>query len=420
MKSQILSLSSKEEIISKFGVNFLIKNNKVYLSKKNYQILIENDANFFKEIIKTCKKTEFPNLNIPYPATEIDWKLIKERIRSVTLNITSRCNSDCAMCFQNETFPFQEMSIENIKYILSKIGKNKQVVLFGGEPTVREDLFEIIKLIKESGNTPIIYTNGLKLADPDYVRKLKENGCNKVHISFDGFRENIYEQLRGDGKQLCIKLKALKNMEKYNMKIFLSSVIVSGINEDEVPKLLDFSIKNNHFIQSLTLFGATPYGKFNIKIEKFLTSSDLIELLEKTSNSVINKEYFIEFKKLRVNLYNILKKVGIYFPFGNYASLTLFKVEEKQVKHLIPLEELKEINRRIENKEISIMKYLFTKNSLLLLKLLWNKLKPEALGNTLGIHVANIITPINYFPIEIDNRRIAKVKDEYLIFLQSV
>jgi uncharacterized radical SAM superfamily Fe-S cluster-containing enzyme len=212
-------------------------------------------------------------------------------------------------------------------------------------------------------------------------------------------------------------LKALKNLEKYNFKVILASIIASGINEDEVSKLLKFSIKNNHFIQTLALFGATPYGRFNIKIKKYLTPSDLIKLLEEASNGVINKEYIIEFKKLRNNLYQILKKMGIYFPFGNHdSSISLFKIEGNQIKHFIPLKELKEINKELENKKFtSLMKYLFTKRGLLFIKLLLRNLKLETLGNDiLGIHVANILTPLNNFTVEVDDKIIEKIRDKIL------
>jgi uncharacterized radical SAM superfamily Fe-S cluster-containing enzyme len=418
MKSQTLTTQHlKEEIFSKFGTKFLIKDNKVYLINKFCNTLIENDADYFTKMIKTCEKTEFSSFKLHSTIQDKDWELIRKKIRSITLNITNRCNSNCNMCFVKESLPYEELTTKEIKIILSKIGKNKQVILFGGEPTLRKDLFEIIDLIKKSDNIPIIYTNGLKLADNNYIKKLKESGVNKIHFSFDGFRENIYEELRGSRKQFYIKLKALKNLEKYNFKVILASIIASGINEDEVSKLLKFSIKNNHFIQTLALFGATPYGRFNIKIKKYLTPSDLIKLLEEASNGVINKEYIIEFKKLRNNLYQILKKMGIYFPFGNHdSSISLFKIEGNQIKHFIPLKELKEINKELENKKFtSLMKYLFTKRGLLFIKLLLRNLKLETLGNDiLGIHVANILTPLNNFTVEVDDKIIEKIRDKIL------
>jgi uncharacterized radical SAM superfamily Fe-S cluster-containing enzyme len=319
-----------------------------------------------------------------------------------------------------DSIPYSEMKITEIKQILAKIGKNKQVVLQGGEPTTRKDIFKIINLVKKSGNIPILYTNGLKLADSNYVKMLKKSGVDKVHVSFDGFREEVYEKLRGDSKQLYIKLRALKNLEKYNIKVSLAAVIASGINEDEVEKLLRFSIKNNHFIKALNLYGATPYGKFNIDIKKYLTPSDLIKLLGEASNGVICKEYFVEFKKLRVNLYNILKNIGIYFPFGDFASVTLFKVHENEIKHFIPLEDIKSTNKEIEKGNVVfIMKQLFKSRGLLFLKLMQKKIKQEVLGSILNIHVANINTPVNYIPIEFDNKIIAKIKDEFGIFEQA-
>lgn len=428
MKIQSLSLSgSKEYALSKFGIDFLVKNDKVYLLSKHgpleHLALIENDVNFFKMLIKNWEKSEFSSSFEPCPITESDWKLINKKLQSITLQVTNRCNSDCKICWAKDSLPYKDMSINEIKEILSKLGKNKNIILLGGEPTVRNDIFKIIRLIKKSGNFPILYTNGLKLADSHYVERLKKSGIKRVMFSIDSFREYVNEELRGNSKQLIIKLKALKNLEVFDIKVKLSSVIAAGINDDEIENILRFCIKNNHFIQGINFFGATPYmGKFDINIKKYLTPSDILNLLEKASNGVISKEYLLEFQRFRINIHNIFNEFGIYFYVGNIFSPTLFRIEGNEIKHFIPLEELKEINERIEERKIiSLMKYLFTKRGFMFLKLLLKKQKVETLGtNVFGIHVSNIITPLNYIPSKIDNNVIiAKIPDEWVIMHQG-
>jgi MoaA/NifB/PqqE/SkfB family radical SAM enzyme len=63
------------------------------------------------------------------------------------------------------------MSLSEIKRILLSY-KKKPIVLFGGEPTVRDDLKLIIKTIKDSGNFPQLFTNGLKLSEENYLKEL--------------------------------------------------------------------------------------------------------------------------------------------------------------------------------------------------------------------------------------------------------
>lgn len=429
MKTQFLSSSLKsvsnlktnEKIVSKFDVNFLIKNNKVFLLKNygqfSYCTLIENDLEYFLECIKLCRKTKYTSTECTFIPMKRDWEYIKNNVTIIILPITTKCNSGCNICFMKERdYPYKEMKIEDIKRLLSKIGKNKKVLLFGGEPTTRKDIFKIIKSIRKSGNIPSICTNGLKLADENFVKKLKRSGIERVLLSFDGFREEIYEKLRDSREHLHFKLKALKNLEKYDLKVYLTSTITSGVNENEIPKLLKFAAENNHFIVGMNLYAATPYGKFNVTQKEQLTPSNLIDILDAASNGIINREYFIEFKKLRANLYNICKKVRIFFPpYSYYHSHILLKTENSQFKHFIPIKYLKQINEHIKDRKlIPLIKYLI-KNlnpTLAFIKLILTNFNAKFLGkNVFIIQLGNIITPLNYIPIEYDCISVEKNKD---------
>ncbi|MDP8234268.1 MAG: radical SAM protein, partial [Candidatus Saelkia tenebricola] len=87
----------------------------------------------------------WPQLNVKIgdiPGEESDIKNFSE-VLYVLLNLTQRCNSFCRFCFEANEGPRPDMDIEFIKTTLKKF-RNKIIVLFGGEPTMREDLPEII------------------------------------------------------------------------------------------------------------------------------------------------------------------------------------------------------------------------------------------------------------------------------------
>jgi uncharacterized radical SAM superfamily Fe-S cluster-containing enzyme len=425
MKTQALSLL-KEERFSKFGADFLIKNGQVFLIKKygpiTYHTLVENDPVFFKKLLKIWEKAEYSSPEIPFLPTEKDWEWVKNNTHSIILHCTTKCNSDCNICYAKDSLPYEEISINEIKQILSRIGKNKRIILSGGEPTVRKDLFKIISLIKKSGNIPVTYTNGLKLADPNYVKKLKKSGLERVHFSFDGFREEIYEQLRGSSEHLYLKLKALKNLEKFNIEVYISSTIAAGINEGEVGKLLEFCVRNNHFIKGLVFFHAQPFGRFNINTKKLLTASDIIKLLEDASKGTINREYFIEFKKFSIHLYHLLNKIGKFFPYGHgYFAAVPFKTDGNGISQLIPLKELKIINKKLEQKKISIIRHLSWKRLWWLSKFfLSKKFKPKMLSDKiLLVNIGYVGTPITYIPTKSQCEAIQKHKGKIFMYVNA-
>lgn len=69
--------------------------------------------------------------------------------------------------------------------------------MYGAEPTLRDDLEQWIGLIKHYGHLVNMHTNGIKIADYAYLKKLKDSGLGYVSLQFDGFDDKIYNKLRG-------------------------------------------------------------------------------------------------------------------------------------------------------------------------------------------------------------------------------
>jgi len=391
---------------------------RIFIEKKCkegfFRILFENDAGFFKNYFK-LEKQMFSGSEWPFLPTEKDWKIVRRTLRTIILKITTHCNSNCNLCFEEANENDDEMSKKDIENIIKKIGKNKNVILWGGEPTTRYDIFEIIKMISKHGNIPMIFTNGLKLSDLMYVKKLKESGLRRVHLSFDGFNEEIYDKLRGNRNHLYLKLKALKNLETVGIETYLSATIVGGINESEVPKILSFAIRNNHFIKFIFFNEAVPWGRFYIDMKKYLTASDIIKLLEKANLGTIRREYIIEFMKLKLKLVKLFGK--FHFNFPSFVG-TLFKVKNNRVEELIPLKVLKKMNKNIdEGKYVGLLRFIlkninFTKFFEMLLE---RRLEKEILGdNILSIQFNKPCTPLTYLPYKTDSIEIRKSFEDKL------
>lgn len=377
---------------------------------------------YLKKKTKLIGPCQFSSDEFIFKPTKEDWKIAKRTILTFLLYLTDNCNSNCNICFEKDSrskYNFNEIKYENLIKILKHIGKNKKVILFGGEPTLRKDIFDIIRLIKKSGNFVEIYTNGLKLYDLKYVKKLKEAGIEKVHLSFDGFKNDIYDSMRNGSNQLKIKLKALKNLEKCSIEVYLSATIARGINDDQISSLLMFTISNKHFIKGLTLLGLTPFSNScNIKAESFMTVFDILDILEMKAVSNI-KKYYIEFEKFKININKILNKININnFPISTAG--TPFKIHNNRLEEFIPFKDLKQINKNIEDGEImNIFKYFIKKFDLKYLMNLWKipKLVYKMEKNDiLLLHVFNVLNELNYKPMRKDIICISEKNNE-LFFL---
>ena len=174
----------------------------------------------------------------------------------VFVETTNRCNMNCPICITNvpsmgfEFEPDMEYFDRIFKFCAS-FEDPPSIQLFGGEPTVREDLFEIISLARSYGLTVRLVTNGLKLADKDYCDKIMKSGAS-VLISFDGLKRELYEKLRGSAASMDLKLKALENISGHKKgKVILMTVIDKELNGDDMERFLEYCFENSRIVRGI-------------------------------------------------------------------------------------------------------------------------------------------------------------------------
>ncbi len=210
----------------------------------------------------------------------------------VLLNITDRCNLSCSFCLADQDNNSIDPSFEEIcESLQNLIVKGKTLVqLSGGEPTVREDLPEIIRAAKTKGAKYVqLNSNGIRLGeDKDYARKLAEAGLSFVFMQFDGNSDAINESLRGKAL-LKIKQQAIDNCAAFNIGVTLVPTIVRNVNLGNIGQILEFAISQSpkvrgvHF-QPVSYFGRTPGTPTD---EKRITLDELVFEIEKQTNGLI-------------------------------------------------------------------------------------------------------------------------------------
>jgi len=218
------------------------------------------------------------------------------------IDVTNRCNLKCPVCFANAAVSkhLYEPSYEQIRGMLQNLRGNEPVPApaiqyAGGEPTVRKDIVDLIKLAKEEGFSHTqIATNGLRLArNPELARELKEAGLNTVYLQFDGTTEEPYLKIRNKNL-LSTKLKAIENCRKVNLGIVLVPTIVKGINDHQIGDIIRFAVDNIGIIrgvnfQPVSFAGRTPSDEVE---EQRITIPDFEKLVEKQTDSKIKVEDF--------------------------------------------------------------------------------------------------------------------------------
>ncbi|MFR5780564.1 MAG: radical SAM protein [Oscillospiraceae bacterium] len=161
------------------------------------------------------------------------------------LEITYRCNMNCNICFADANAEKFEPDMAQIrKMYAAALGSNRycSVQLSGGEPTVRDDLPEIVRLGKEMGVAHLqVNTNGIRIArEPEFLERLRDAGLDLIYLQFDGLDDGIYRTIRGR-EMLDIKLKAIENCEKAGVGILLVPVVIPGVNLHRLGEIVRFA-----------------------------------------------------------------------------------------------------------------------------------------------------------------------------------
>jgi 7,8-dihydro-6-hydroxymethylpterin dimethyltransferase len=179
----------------------------------------------------------------------------------VFVDVTNHCNMNCPICIANVRgmgFEFHPplAYFEKLFKALGQFEPKPLVELFGGEPTLREDLFEIYETAKKYGIKPRIVTNGLKLADEEFCRKVCEREI-RIRLAFDGRDGEIYKRLR----HIDVadkKLKALQNISKFSrIRSAVLACVARGINDRAVGDLFDLLHEHRHAFDQIGLIPLT-------------------------------------------------------------------------------------------------------------------------------------------------------------------
>jgi uncharacterized radical SAM superfamily Fe-S cluster-containing enzyme len=164
----------------------------------------------------------------------------------------------------------------------------------GGEPTIREDLPEIIRMAYDMGYVHTqVSSNGIKMAeDAEYCRTLKKAKLSTVYLQFDGVTPEPFIRARGVDL-LDIKKRAMRNLSEAGFKsIVLVPVLMKGVNDDQVGDIIRFAIDHKDCIRGVNFQPVAFTGRIN-RVEKEsmrITIPDLMRLAEEQTDGLIKSK----------------------------------------------------------------------------------------------------------------------------------
>jgi uncharacterized radical SAM superfamily Fe-S cluster-containing enzyme len=211
------------------------------------------------------------------------------------IDVTNRCNLSCPVCFANARVKgfICEPSFEEIRKMMEALRKEEPtpcnaIQFSGGEPTVRDDLPEIIELADELGFAQIqIASNGVRLAkSTEYCKRLKDSKLNTIYLSFDGITPEPYIE-NGGFNALPVKKKAIENCRNCGPEsIVLVPTLAKGVNDSQIAGIIHFAAENIDIVRGVNFQPIAFTGRVDQsqREKKRITIPDLMKLVEEQTN----------------------------------------------------------------------------------------------------------------------------------------
>lgn len=264
------------------------------------------------DVYKRFQKFEADGRSLSNPRTEqlkgcpFDCGLCpnhKTQTLLANIDVTNRCNLHCPICFANaeRSGYIYEPTRDQIWQMMIMLRAEHPVPCYavqfaGGEPTLRDDLPELIEMAKRMGFVQVqIATNGVRMAEnPGYCLRLKRTQLSTVYMQFDGVTPEPYLAARGFNA-LPLKLKAIENMRAAGLhNIVLVPTLVRGVNDQQIFDIVQFGADNLDVVRGVNFQPVSFTGRVDrndLQKQRF-TIPDFMESIEEQSNGMISKEDF--------------------------------------------------------------------------------------------------------------------------------
>ena len=212
------------------------------------------------------------------------------------IDLTNRCNLNCDFCFANARVCgyVYEPTFEEVDQMLTMLRSEKPnptpaVQFAGGEPTLREDLPDLVRLAKKKGFLQVqIATNGILLAkDPNYAQVLKDAGVSTIYLHFDGMSKETNFKIKKD-------LQAVENCKAVGLGMVLVPTIIGGFNDHEVGEIIKFAADNIGVVRGVNFQPVSFTGAKDPKeMEKErITIPDLLQRIEDQTDGALKVSDF--------------------------------------------------------------------------------------------------------------------------------
>ncbi|MBC2703277.1 heme b synthase [Desulfobacula sp.] len=190
-------------------------------------------------------------------------------LRLVAWETTRRCNLSCKHCRAvAENHPYDnELDTRASFRLLEQIKEvgNPIIILTGGEPLLREDIFDIAAFGTKLGLRMVMAPNGT-LITKDNAKKMKASGIKRISVSLDGSTPETHDAFRGLENAFKNSIQGIKIAKQAGIEFQINTTITKT-NLDQIPKILTLAENLGAVAHHIFLLVPTGRGKYIVDSE---------------------------------------------------------------------------------------------------------------------------------------------------------
>ncbi|MDP3026135.1 MAG: radical SAM protein [Nanoarchaeota archaeon] len=230
--------------------------------------------------------------------------------------VTNKCNAKCKHCFywKKLNSNLNELTLNEIASITKNLGGVQVLLLSGGEPFLREDLFEIVSLFIKNNKVKVVSipTNAILTEQIIKTTKKLSTSFPNILFSVNPSIDNLYiknDEIRGVKGAFKKSIRTLKELEKIrrekkNVEIVINTTI-SNFNYKDFDEIANFFKEFNITYHNFELLRGSPK-------EKNINLPPLSEIKKIHSKVIRLREYYINKNNRNSNFLNrLIEKVSV-------------------------------------------------------------------------------------------------------------
>jgi cyclic pyranopterin phosphate synthase len=189
------------------------------------------------------------------------YDVLNRPLHDLRISVTDRCNFRCTYCMPKEVFgrdyvfmpqsellTFEEITRLSRVFVANGVEK---IRLTGGEPLVRRSVEKLVAMLSQiEGLRDLTMTTNGSLLTLDKARALKKAGLNRITISLDSLRDEVFAAMNDVGVPVLAVLGAIDNAAQAGLTpVKIDMVVKRGVNQDSILEMAEHFRGSGHILR---------------------------------------------------------------------------------------------------------------------------------------------------------------------------